>query len=1146
MPGVMRGAVMERREILNRATAAQHQAANPNQSIWVSANAGTGKTHVLTLRVLRLLVDGAEPSAILAITYTRTAAAEMRNRIYNSITTWPYVEKLELISALKDIGIASPSEAQIRNARNLFARLLDASAFLRIETIHAFCQSVLRRFPREAGINPYFRVMEEDQALPLKDEALIATFRQQDAHIAAALKGLAAVRDIDEVKNLMRQMARYPHVLEAVARDPVAVKRALFTHFACADLADDAQGVFRLINALSSPDEAMLAHIIAMLRKYGTKKEQEKAEKCAAWCAQDLRVRHDRMADYLGLFLTQKGALPKNIVSKAVQDADGAITAVMEKMGADIIRQLKKIHAIDTAQNSFHLMQLAASERVHYQSIKRQRGFMDYDDLIAITNRLFSSVSAAWVRYKLDHGIRYIMVDEAQDTSPGQWGIFDQLFEDQLNDQNESGESPPRSVFSVGDFKQSIYSFQGARPDLFHSKAAAVEAASAEHRRNFARVELDTSFRTALPILDIVDYTTGAKGGLDGLAGVAVEAAGAMQHQTSRVGAAGWVQLDAPTIADADDEAGEDVFTLHARRVAGQIKSIIGNTAIASESGGTRLAEAADILVLLRKRDGFYDALHRALQQAGVAISGAGRLVLMEDITCLDLLALGEVMLLPEDDLTLAAVLKSPLFGLDETQLYHLARGRDKGVRLLTRLKDNPAQDEAVGQCYERLLDMMGIAAISAPHEFYSKILDIPTRQAFLRRQGSGVLEILGAFLERARLYEQDNTPALAGFLGAMKASEAEIKREDSEGVRGVRIMTMHGAKGLEAPLVMLPDTMRQKTPRAELLAVQESETIQGYPIFPASTRFFNVQAEAVVAAKKAREDAEDEESNRLLYVAMTRARDGLYVGSFDKKQSRFLDKSWYARIKSVMEEAKAEVIDAEAGGDGLFYGNLAAPPTTSPAPPKKSVDAVKDDAAPPSWLTAPPPPEPTPSRPLSPSRLGGEDDASIAIAGSDRQQALKRGAVIHRLFEILPRLDASQRPAAARRIFAAHSVEGDTETWLDQVQKVMAEPELAPLFAEDALAEVPIGGQVGAQVVSGIIDRLTIRPDAVFFADFKTGQVPESTDAIPKHYLAQMGLYHRLLAEIYPERAMRACLIYTESAKIFWLNAEKMDDALT
>ena len=1126
---------MERIEILKRATAAQHQAASPNQSIWVSANAGTGKTHVLTWRVLRLLVDGAEPSAILAITYTRTAAAEMRNRIYNSVTTWPYVEKTELIGALKTLGIDSPSEAQILNARNLFARLLDASAFLRIETIHAFCQSVLRRFPREAGINPYFRVMEEDQALPLKDEALIATFRQQDAHIAAALRGLAAVRDIDEVKKLMRQMARYPQVLEVVARDPLGVKRAVFTHLGCADLVD--KEVFRYINALASPDEAVLAHIIEMLRQYGTKKEQEKAEKCAAWLAKDFSTRQDRMQDYLGIFLTQKGALPKNMVSKAVHDADVSLSATMENMGEEIIRQLQNIHAIDTAQNSFHLMQLAASEHEHYQSIKRQRGFMDYDDLIAITNRLFTSVSAAWVRYKLDYGIRYIMIDEAQDTSPGQWGIFDQLFEDQLNDQGESSESsPPRTVFSVGDYKQSIYSFQGARPDLFHNKAAAVEAASAQYRRDFARVELDTSFRTALPILDIVDYTTGAKGALDGLAGVAVATAGVMQHKTSRVGAAGWVQLDAPSIADDD----ADVFALHARRVAAQIKSIIGSTAIAAEGGGTRLAEAADILVLLRKRDGFYDALHRELQQAGVVISGAGRLVLMEDITCLDLLALGEVMLLPEDDLTLAAVLKSPLFGLDETQLYHLARGRNRGEHVLARLKENPAQDEAVSQCYERLLDMMRIAATCAPHAFYSKILDIPTRNAFLHRQGSGVLEILGEFLERARLYEQDNTPSLAGFINAMKTSEAEIKREDSEGVHGVRIMTMHGAKGLEAPLVMLPDTMRQKTPRAELLTVQDSETIAGYPIFPASTRFFNVQADAVKAAKTARKDAEDEESNRLLYVAMTRARDGLYVGSFEKKQSRFLENSWYARIKSAMEEAGAEVV-----GDGLFYGDLAPPPTTTPATPK-SVDAAQDDAfAPPAWLTAPPPQEPTPARPLSPSRLGG-DDASIAIAGSDRRQALRRGAIIHRLFEILPRLDASQRPAAARRIFAAHGVESDAEAWLDQVQKIIAEPELAPLFASDALAEVPIGGQVGTQVVSGIIDRLAITPDAVCFADFKTGKVPESADAIPKNYLMQMGLYRRLLAEIYPERAMCACLIYTENAKIFWLDAEKMDDALT
>ena len=1151
-------------EIIARATAAQHQASSPDQSIWVSANAGTGKTRVLTWRVLRLLVDGADPAEILAITYTRGAATEMRNRIYDSITTWPYAEKTELITELKGIGISSPTEKQITRARNLFAQLLDATAFLRIETIHAFCQSVLRRFPREAEVNPYFRVMEEDQSLKLKEDALITTLHQSMDKITDALERLALVRDVDDIIKLMRNMSAYPALLEQANLDPVKVKTAIFDLMDCGDFASDPKQVLGLIDQMASPDaalEASLRKIAAAFQCHGTNKEQEKAMQLVAWLNADRTIRKDQMKAYLSVFLTGNGELFKKPATKAVLEAAPEIATIMADIGENLISQLEQIHAIDTAQNSFDLIQLARVEHDHYNSLKRLRGVMDYDDLINATSRLLTKASAAWVRYKLDQGIRYIMIDEAQDTSPRQWDIFDQLFEDQLNDQKDDhdADQPARSVFSVGDYKQSIYSFQGARPDLFHAKAARIETDSKTFHRPFARIELDTSFRTVSPILKIVDHVTGADGTLGPISGISGQMENpAMRHISSRGQEPGWVHLD--TLTSTENDA--DIFDEHARRITAAIKEMIGKVAVTDTRIGTgtdpkhpiqtRLAHAGDILVLLRKRDGLYEALYRQLQLEQIPLAGADRIKLMEDIACLDLLALGEVMLLPEDDLTLAAVLKSPLFGLNEDQLYHLARDRQKAESLFSRLRQNPQHDDDVSAAYEKLLDYMGVSARTTAHGFYSEILNTETRLAFIQRQGQSVLDILDEFQERARHYEQDNTPSLSAFIDAMKTASAEIKRDDDDrDIQAVRIMTIHGAKGLEAPLVILPDAMQMRTQRQDLLEVDCPKLGMTLPIFSASSRLLPVRAKAVKEAKQAAKEAEKEESNRLLYVAMTRAKDGLYVSGFLKKSSRSLEGSWYERIQSAMVDALT--LSGEAPGDGaLFYGQYAPLPLTkSPSDQDKRLD-TDDGVELPAWLHHAPPVEASPPRPLSPSRFSSPFETT-SISGVDRKKAMRRGQVIHRLLEVLPGLSPDQQDAAAARVIHANLSpfgedqldEAEAETWREEARAVMALPDLAEVFTPEAFVELPIGGLVGDHVVSGIIDRLVIGTDRVIFADFKTGQVPESKADISGQYLIQMGLYYQLLQDIFPQHQIKPSLIFTEGPTVFWLDPGELETAI-
>jgi ATP-dependent helicase/nuclease subunit A len=572
-----------------------------------------------------------------------------------------------------------------------------------------------------------------------------------------------------------------------------------------------------------------------------------------------------------------------------------------------------------------------------------------------------------------------------------------------------------------------------------------------------------------------------------------------------------------------------------------------------------RLLTAGDVLVLVRQRGPLFEAIIRALKNAGVAVAGADRLVLTEHIAIVDLMALADALLLPQDDLALAVALKSPLFGFDEDMLFNLAWNRRAGLRetLAARAGDNlffATADALLNRC-------AAMARHATPFAFFAWLLgpEHGRRQMFARL-GVEAADALEEFLELALDYERREPPSLQGFLAWLRSADAVVKRDMEISRDEVRVMTVHGAKGLEAPVVILADTTTPPAgPHAPgLLALPQPRAAPGAPsclVWPGPKKD---DVEAVATARAlAKAEAEDEH-RRLLYVAMTRAAERLIVcGSQGKYRPAGC---WYDLVVEGLTgkpgfeeigEGDARVWRFRVAPD-IALADLVAPDfgdASARLPP-----AIYDDE--PAWLTAPAAGETARAVPLNPSTAYDETAAPrrLASGGPDARRALERGRLVHRLMQSLPELPASERAAAAKRYIerAGAAFEGDERDRLVAgVLGLLADHRFAPLFAPGSRAEVPIVGRLHRPgrpdiLVSGQIDRLVVTADAVLIADYKTNQVvPDTRQTAPEAYVAQLALYRAVLGKIYPGRTVRAALVWTESPALMEFSAAALDAAL-
>jgi ATP-dependent helicase/nuclease subunit A len=1144
----------------------QWEASDPATSAWVVANAGSGKTHLLTQRVIRLLLSGADPAAVLCLTFTKVAAAEMSRRIFDLLGSWTMLPEPALAAAIQDVQGRPATAEEMRRARRLFARALETPGGLKIQTIHAFCERLLHQFPFEANVPGQFTILDDSAAA-----ALVAEARAEVMNAIAAAPG-------GRLGGAMRYLAEHATDQQiAAALDAVIAGRNALRRWT--DLAASVHGADPIESALLdlrerlklAPQESegdvcrdicratgwgradcggLAEELLESLAGKPHDSNRRAQSRLAAICAAEdaiveASVRLDFFLSWDAKEKAWRGFSPsQRFGAEFARRRPGLVDSFTSESNR-LLSLVPRLAAVRSFAATEALLVVGDAILQAYHSAKRRSGALDFGDLIVKARALLSRAdAAAWVLYKLDARIEHILVDEAQDTSPDQWAVVQSIAQDFFA--GESAARGPRTIFAVGDDKQSIFGFQGAEPKMLAEMARFFERLAAGAEAGFIRRPLALSFRSTSEVLGAVDEV------FSGALAEEVTASGYEAHAARRHAEPGHVVLlprvvrpraeepedwtepfDAPTAAEVE----------LAGTIAAEIERLIG-THLPS---GKRVTPGG-ILILARKRDAFVSAVNRALRERRIDTAGADRVPVTTHIAVLDLLALADVMLLPQDDLQLAACLKSPLVGLGEDELLQLASGRQGSLWAALQ----SAEDLWFRTAAERLRRWRDFADQATPFRFFATVLGPDGgRRAFRARLGGEAEDVLDAFLSQALAYESLAAPSLQGFVAFMRASQGDIKRETEESSGGVRVMTVHGAKGLEADVVFLVDT-------GGLIVVPGHREVLvqiGDPSDPAF--LWRRTVKEATALQQAADTIADRETRReylrLLYVAMTRARDVLYVCGI--RGERTEAECWYSLVEKALVPPSVE--------RNPESGELAAP-FRWPESVRAARSAAAQEAAAehepaerPDWLFRPAPSPTRAPQPLRPSRALADPDPPIAEAAAEWRpetavSPLARGRIMHRLLQALGGPGGSDRRGAAERL-ASREIVGPPElakTMLREAEAVRAHPELAEAFGPESRAEVAIVGRVAAEAgehaVSGQIDRLARTSDGWHLLDFKTNRsVPASLSEVDPAYILQLGLYRRLLMDMQPGASVRATLVYTAGPNVMPIPAEAMERAL-
>lgn len=1150
----------------------QTLAADPRASVFVTANAGSGKTSTLVDRVARALLAGSRPEAMLCVTYTKAAAAEMQRRLFETLGDWAVADDDALaarLARLEGRAAASFDAERLARARRLFARALETPGGLKIQTIHAFCETLLRRFPLEAGVSPGFEVLEDAAAAEVsaraRDAVALEARDAPDGPVAAAYAHFAVELDYASFEGLF---AAFEARREAIAAYAAACAARGLT------VAED---VWRVCGFHEPNDpEALEAeaagacawaqwsdaveHLLA-----SGPQDQELANKLAGVveCARSTGHSFDQC---WAVFSTAKGQPSKKLGAKAL---DPSIRDWLAAEQARLHEACGRVQAARVARDSVHALTLATAYETLYRLEKARTGRLDFDDLIAATEVLLTErADAAWVLYKLDGGIDHVLVDEAQDTSPGQWAILRALTGEFFVGAGAPRRLPPasggapRTVFAVGDEKQSIYSFQGADPAEFHRWRERFRARVEGGGELWREPALTVSFRSVEPVLRLVDAVFSDPDAARGL--VEPGQGPLLPHRAARVGLPGRVELwpltpaaeqvaqpgpwQAPSRNAGQDSAPQRLAEALAGWIAGQIG--------APDAQGSAPLRAGDVLVLVPRRSGFVRALIRALKSEDVPVATLVRTGLVDQVAVQDLVALCDALLLPMDDLTVGCVLTSPLGGLSDDALMELATTRG-GASLWDSLRDRHRHRPDWASAWSFLSTLFARVDYASPYALLGEALGaLGGRARLLARLGPEAAEPVDELLSAAQRYEDGHPPSLQGFLHWLRNSEETIKREPDSAGDAVRVMTVHGAKGLQARLVVIPDTTAAPRPDDKLLWTRDPITGASLPFWvPRSELASNPTRRLGVAARR----ASIEEQNRLLYVALTRASDRLLVCGWQPGRA-MPEGAWYELCRRGFEAAGAVSVPSGLGWEGerlVIEDASAQAPATAPGRAVAAREKLPEWLGrAPHWRATPPPVEPPLPSPLAPSR---PDDVAFgplpaarsplhraAGAGQGRDLALARGRVVHALLQHLPALPPGERAAAAHR-FAARPSHGlppaQAAALAKQALSVLDDPQLAGLFGPGSRAEQPLAGLADGVVVSGQVDRLLVGPSYVLLCDFKTGRAsPDGPDQVPVLYLRQMAAYRALLRGLYPSREIRCLLVWTEGPSVMTLPDALLD----
>lgn len=1150
--------------VLTQTILKQRRAADPKASAFVSANAGSGKTFVLVRRILRLLVQGVEPTRILALTYTTAAAANMANRVFEDLSKWVRLDDSELAAILTDLDGEQPKAKDIRRARQLFARAIETPGGLKIQTIHAFCERVLHLFPFEANVPAGFKTLDEDEARALIEKArnfvIQGSARLDDAAFADALRQVADEAGETRFDDFIRKVLRFQSRIRTDLADQAGLDAML-------DRLDSRLGLNRRDTTASiladirsgRLSDAECQNSATILFRSTKSSDHDLAQKLIQSCA--VADETEWFEKYCDIFLTKERSprSDKRFITSAIRSAHPQLVTALVRERERLANLIDKMRSVAARERTRALILVARAIIAAYEEDKARLGVLDFSDLVERTRLLLKRSSAQWVLYKLDKGIDHLLIDEAQDTSPEQWDALERLTDEFFS--GEGARSDIRTVFAVGDPKQSIYSFQGADPkkfseyrDRFERRVTSITSKFRNHPYVFYREELTVSFRSVPDVLQAVDAIFRLPEYYQGLDSEAHPT----QHISHRMQAPGLVEIW-DVIRKETDEVSDDWLTPVdrpeerapsvelARRIATHIAGLVDPSSherIEYAPGAFRAIVPRDILILVRKRGVFFENVIRALKDAGLPVAGADRLKLANHIAVMDLVALGQSVLTPDDDLTLATVLKSPLIGLDDDDLMQLAPTRTGS--LYTALAETDISERVIA-ARVRYMAYREAAKLYGPYGFYAYVLGQGRGRArFRARLGREAEDAIDEFLRLALEHDHSETPSLMRFLASFSKAEREVRRDMESGRNEIRVMTVHGAKGLEAPIVYLPDTCG----KAEGNGIDPVFELYDDRLTLLWARGEQDDSASMTSLRNEVAARVYREHRRLLYVALTRAKDRIYIGGYTGKNAPAAD-CWY----NMIEKGLAERLQYRTDADGKTLRQL----QTLPYPDAEAV--LQNSATPiqadlPDWVMSAPPEEDAVVPPLKPSNvLEAADQNDRPVDLEFARQARRRGTLVHMLLELLPDVPDERRENAGRAWLSARARELDNSTraqLLNDALALLRSPDLAGLFGPKSRAEAPVAGllhRVGKPpiTISGKIDRLVVNEIDVIIADYKTAmRTPDTVDGIPAAYIAQLAAYRALIATLYPTKSVRCLLIYTSGPTWFEIPPAQLDKSFS
>lgn len=1103
----------------------QREAADPAQSVFVTANAGSGKTKVLVDRIARLLLAGAAPASFLCITFTKAAAAEMQRRLFERLGAWCVADDDELTKQLLDLGEPAPDADRLALARALFARALETPGGLRIQTIHGFCERLIARFPLEAGVPPGFEIAEEARGSALISLAWARVVQRADRDVDAALDRFGARLHAEAFDTLVAALTGQRDAIVRFVNAGLDEARTRIRRRHGEDEAADA--IERA--AIAAVDWDSLAEMQAILAGSSANNIKTAARIAAAREAKSF-------ATLLSIYTKDDGEPYADFCTRTIRAKHPALVATCEAIGAQALIARDRWRAAERAADAAAAVTIGHALAVAYAEVKEAAGALDFEDLIGRASALLNMAdSAPWVLYKLDGGVTHILIDEGQDTSPAQWRLIAPLQAEFFA--GEGAARQDRTVFAVGDPKQSIYSFQGADPAHFLRESQALSTRAAAAKRAFAAPTLAMSFRSTPEVLRAVDATFESLPlSADASQGDVIAHAARRSGENGRV--EWWPLAPRPDVAEAvpwdspmDTDTESTAVAVLCNALATKVRDWIDSGEAVWDGGRRRAMQPGDVLALVRSRGALFTQLLRSMKRAGLPVAGADRMTLGEELAVQDLLAAARVALDPTDDLSLATLLKSPWIGLvnDDADIFPLAYGRCSGEHVIDRLR--AAGEPRFAAARPFVEDLIANAG-AHPHAFFSSILEradgegVSGWERMLSRLGIEARDPAEEFLARALQCGRRGPATLQHFVHAVENDAVQIKRETDQTEDAVRVMTVHGAKGLESRVVLLADTTGGvKADQAGNLYITE-----GGPVL----RGGKGSDDAVTtAAHTAATAAAELEHRRLLYVAMTRARDRLVVCGHERGNARGGAEAgaWWSAVRDGMERADAGPCETPFG-EGLALGETSVATKTATAAPMP--------VAAPAWSRRKAPVEGPATEAVAPSHLG----AVLAPGGAARAR-FRRGTLIHGLLQRLPDVPASRRPAAAAAWLAARGVDaGDAESYATEAIRVLDHPHFSPLFGPGSRAEAPIVATLAdGVVVRGAIDRIVVTDSTVLALDYKTDRPPPGrAEDTPPRILAQMAAYRAALALIFPGREVESVILWTDGPRLMTLPPALLD----